>query len=78
MYYCEDCDLYFDTPTEYVEDRTPYGGPAEPGFSEHYKGCPKCSGGYDEVHECTICGAYTTQDICKECEALLEEEKDYE
>lgn len=55
MYKCHDCDLIFDEPKKYVEDRTPYGGYPEPGFSEEFLGCPSCSNDYDEVMLCQRC-----------------------
>ena len=60
MYKCSDCGLIFDEPKKYSEDRTP-GGSFEGGsFIEHFLGCPFCSGAFDEVEECEICGEYFT------------------
>ena len=52
MYKCCDCGLVFDTPKEYSEDRTPYGGYPEPGFTEHFAGCPSCGGAFNEAMLC--------------------------
>ena len=50
MVICDDCELVFDEPKEFVEDRTP-GGVSEGGsFLYHYIGCPNC-GGMFEVYE---------------------------
>lgn len=58
MYICSDCELVFSEPKRYSEDCTPYGGPAEPGFSRSYTGCPSCGGAYDEAMECARCNEY--------------------
>lgn len=55
MYKCCDCGLVFDNPKVYSEDRTPYGGYPEPGFTEHFAGCPSCGGAFDEAMECVRC-----------------------
>lgn len=55
MYICNECGLVFNNPKQYSEDRTPYGGSSEPGFTEHYKGCPSCGGNYDEAMQCVRC-----------------------
>lgn len=55
MYKCCDCNLVFSEPKHYSEDRTPYGGMAEPGFTEHFTGCPSCGGAYDEAMTCQRC-----------------------
>jgi len=55
MYKCCDCGLVFDNPKEYSEDRTPYGGYPEPGFTEHFAGCPSCEGAFDEAMLCARC-----------------------
>ena len=58
MYKCSECGEIFDEPKKYSEDRTP-GGSFEGGsFIEHFLGCPICSGTFDEVEECSICGEY--------------------
>ncbi len=60
MYKCLDCGYVFEEPRTYTEDRTP-GGVFEGGnFIELYEGCPKCSGGYEEVVECDDCGEFLT------------------
>lgn len=55
MYKCCDCNLVFSESKHYSEDRTPYGGMAEPGFTEHFTGCPSCGGAYDEAMLCQRC-----------------------
>lgn len=55
MYKCCDCGLVFDNPKVYSEDRTPYGGYPEPGFTEHFAGCPSCGGAFDEAMLCVRC-----------------------
>lgn len=55
MYKCCDCGLVFEQPKHYSEDRTPYGGMSEPGFTEHFTGCPSCGGTYDEAMLCQRC-----------------------
>jgi hypothetical protein len=55
MYICNECELVFNSPKKYSEDCTPYGGPAEPGFSNSYYGCPYCEGSYEEAMQCVRC-----------------------
>ena len=55
MYICDECGLVFNEPARWTEDRTPYGGPAEPGFQEEMSGCPRCQGNYTEAMLCPRC-----------------------
>jgi len=55
MYICRECELVFNSPKQYSEDCTPYGGPAEPGFSHTHYGCPSCGSSYDETMRCARC-----------------------
>lgn len=58
-YYCENCNLIFNEPKEYTENREPYGGGSgDSSFIEHYLGCPSCSGGYTKVYLCENCGKH--------------------
>ena len=72
MYKCNDCGLIFEEPSNYSEDRTP-GGVSEGGsFIEHYVGCPRCGGSFDEAEECEECGKYYNiyeleDGICDKC-----------
>lgn len=51
MFKCNDCDLVFEEPKEYTEDRTP-GGAFEGGsFIYRWTGCPNCGGNYEEYEE---------------------------
>lgn len=60
MYKCSECGEIFEEPKRYSEDRMP-GGSFEGGsFIEYFLGCPFCSGAFDEVEECEICGEYFT------------------
>lgn len=74
MYYCSDCNIFFEEPSSYSEDRTP-GGAFEGGsFIEHYSGCPNCGCGYEEAHHCDMCAdAYVreSEDICDSCKQYL-------
>lgn len=71
MYICNECGLIFSTPKRYSEDCTPYGGPAEPGFTNYYYGCPSCGGAYDDTMECARCNEYISVEspdpFCSEC-----------
>lgn len=62
MYKCLDCGAVFENPKEYAEDRTPGGANEGGSFIERYKGCPQCSGAYEEAKQCEICGEYFTDD----------------
>jgi len=53
MYYCKNCNLAFDHPVHYSEDRTPGGAFGE--MIQHFDGCPSCGGGYEEAIECPRC-----------------------
>lgn len=68
MYYCSNCNVFFEEPSNYAEDRTP-GGVFEGGsFIEHYSGCPHCGGGYEEAKRCA-CGEYIQRNArcCDTC-----------
>ena len=72
MFICDECGLVFNEPARWTEDRTPYGGPAEPGFQEEMAGCPRCQGNYTEAMLCPRCEEHyiSTKDphgFCDEC-----------
>ncbi len=71
MFICNECELVFSEPKRYSEDCTPYGGPAEPGFSRTYSGCPSCGGSYDEAIHCVRCDEYISIEsrdpFCMDC-----------
>lgn len=75
MYKCSDCGLVFDNPKVYSEDRTPYGGMADPGFTETYTGCPSCGGNYDEAMKCVRCDDeyISTESRYPFCEGCLQD-----
>lgn len=71
LYYCLDCNSFFEEPKRYIEkhnlDTPPY---------EEYDGCPYCAGDYITPKRCYYCGEYLTGDyflvpdgrlICPEC-----------
>lgn len=75
MYYCEECENFFNNPITVYEDRTPYGGPMEPGFLESMIACPHCSStSLSYAQTCRVCDKnFVTDypyadDICEECE----------
>ena len=49
MYKCYECDHIFEDGEERII-KEPHG--------EIIKVCPMCSGSYDEVEPCVICGSY--------------------
>ena len=75
MYKCYDCGHIFEEPTEWEEthglDTPPY---------EHWTGCHRCYGSYEEVEECEGCGGLYLHDeltdgLCEKCtEELMNEE----
>ena len=76
MYICKECGLVFNNPKKYSEDCTPYGGPAEPGFTRSYEGCPSCEGNYVEATQCVRCEynyipARSTYLFCDDCKHKL-------
>ena len=79
MYYCSECGL-FEEPKTYSEDRTPYGGSPEPGFTDTFTGCPTCGAGYEEVSQDFI-DYLDNLDIlyyCNECGQITYSECDAE
>lgn len=60
-YKCEHCDGEFENPDIVTE---PHG--------EKVGCCPYCHGWFEEMHECKICGAFTTDEhltsgVCNDC-----------
>ncbi len=60
MYKCLNCGYVFEEPKTYSEDRTCDCSFEFGSFVAHYKGCPKCSEGYEEVFECDDDGEFLT------------------
>ena len=58
MYYCKSCKITFEEPKRYSENRAPYGEGGGGNWVEYYDGCPRCSGGFDEVFFCEECNEY--------------------
>lgn len=84
MYKCCDCGYVFEEPKEYKEDRTPGYG-FESSFMCSYKGCPSCSGNYEEAIMCENCGEYEielkgeyidNEWLCEKCLEESEEENE--
>ena len=74
MYRCLDCGRIFEDPKNYVETHGFMCGPYE-----EWTGCPDCSGSYEEVFECDICGKYFTEDeltdgLCDSCNGEVGED----
>lgn len=60
-YKCLDCGCVFDEPKKWVE-----------GHGEKMRGCPSCSGDYEEAVQCEFCKEYYLSEelfggLCKDC-----------
>ena len=58
IYYCKDCNSYYDKPAHFTEDRCPYGEKSNSSWLEHLEGCPNCHGGLKVVYLCPRCEQY--------------------
>ena len=74
MYKCNECGNLFEEGEQVVwqEDRGEcFGFPSY----ETMDGCPLCSGDYEEVEPCKICGSYESikdgEEFCKDCLAYV-------
>jgi hypothetical protein len=61
MYKCSECGLVFEDARHWEEHHEFWGASC----SEHWSGCPDCSGGFEEAYECKICGEYHTEEELK-------------
>lgn len=55
MYICNECHSVFNKPMRMHEDKTPYGGNAEPRFMDYYEVCPDCGADFSEAMPCQRC-----------------------
>lgn len=75
-YICLECGCVFDEPKKVEENH----GITDGGLYEIDRVCPKCGGGFDELHECCECGKQLMEDECFEgyCAECLAKEVNYD
>lgn len=57
-YYCKNCDIYYDEPASFKEDRTPFGEKSDSSWYEEVEGCPNCHDGLELRYYCPRCDKY--------------------
>ena len=72
MLRCSECGLLFEESElkKWVETHDFWGGTAD----ENWTGCPCCSGNYEEIEPCKICGSFehdVDDDYCDECKKAI-------
>jgi hypothetical protein len=73
MFKCEECGCVFEKPKKKTEKVGEHFG--FPAYEESLvSSC--CEEGYIEVKECKICGEYSENDFCKDCEIKVKKKFD--
>ena len=73
MWFCSDCDDYFEEPRTVTEIHSELGEEAEH-FPEEYSVCPYCGGEYiEEAFICGRCGepSHEGETFCPDCTSAI-------